>query len=105
MVFYTGKQFPTQYRGWAFAAEHGSWNRANRTGYKVICVPMKNGKALGEYDDFMTGFVTDSGDVWGRPVGVTVDKEGALIVSDDAGNCLWRVRHGQGSTPAPLPGQ
>jgi len=93
MLFYIGKQFPTQYRGWAFAAEHGSWNRANRTGYKVICVPMKNGKALGEYDDFMTGFVTDSGDVWGRPVGVTVDKQGSLIVSDDAGNCLWRMRY------------
>ena len=60
---------------------------------KVICVPMKDGKALGEYDDFMTGFVTESEDVWGRLVGVTVDKQGSLIVSDDAGNCLWRVRH------------
>jgi len=93
MLFYTGKQFPAQYRGCAFAAEHGSWNRANRTGYKVVCVPMKNGKALGEYDDFLTGFVTDSGDVWGRPVGLTVDNQGSLIVSDDAGNRLWRVRY------------
>jgi len=54
---------------------------------------MKNGKALGEYDDFLTGFVTDSGDVWGRPVGLTVDNQGSLIVSDDAGNRLWRVRY------------
>ena len=56
---------------------------------------MKDGKALGEYDDFMTGFVTESGDVWGRPVGLTMDKKGALIVSDDGGNCLWRVSYGK----------
>jgi glucose/arabinose dehydrogenase len=93
MTFYTGKQFPKEFRGRAFAAEHGSWNRARRTGYKVISVPFDKGKATGEYDDFMTGFVTDSGEVWGRPVGVTVDKQGALIVTDDGGNCVWRVRY------------
>jgi glucose/arabinose dehydrogenase len=93
MAFYTAKQFPRNFRDCAFAAEHGSWNRDKRTGYKVICVPMKQGKAVGEYDDFLTGFVSASGDVWGRPVGVTVDKQGSLLVSDDAGNCLWRVRH------------
>jgi glucose/arabinose dehydrogenase len=93
MTFYDARQFPSAYRGWAFAAEHGSWNRERRTGYKVICVPIKNGNATGEYDDFMTGFVTDSGDVWGRPVGVAIDKQGSLLVSDDAGNCLWRVRY------------
>jgi glucose/arabinose dehydrogenase len=93
MTFYTAKQFPEQYRGAAFAAEHGSWNRAKRTGYKVICVPMNKGKAAGEYDDFLTGFVTESGDVWGRPVGVTVDKQGSLIVADDGSNSIWRVRY------------
>lgn len=91
MTFYNEPQFPEEYRGWAFAAQHGSWNRAHRTGYKVIAVPIRDGKATGEYVDFMTGFVTSSGDVWGRPVGVTVDAKGALVVSDDGGNCVWRV--------------
>ena len=93
MTFYTATQFPQSYRGDAFAAEHGSWNRAHRTGYKVIRVPMKEGKATGEYEDFMTGFVTETGDVWGRPVGVTVAADGSLLVSDDGGNRLWRVRY------------
>jgi glucose/arabinose dehydrogenase len=93
MIFYTANQFPAQYHGYAFAAEHGSWNRARRTGYKIICVPIQGGKATGEYDDFMTGFVTESGDVWGRPVGVTVDSQGSLIVTDDGSGSVWRVRH------------
>jgi glucose/arabinose dehydrogenase len=93
MIFYTAKQFPSKYHGWAFAAEHGSWNRARRTGYKVICVPVKNGEPQGEYDDFMTGFVVDDGHVWGRPVGVTVDKQGSLIVVDDGSRSIWRVRY------------
>jgi glucose/arabinose dehydrogenase len=93
MTFYTATQFPQEYRGDAFAAEHGSWNRAHRTGYKVIRVPMKEGKATGEYEDFMTGFVTESGDVWGRPVGVTVAADGSLLVSDDGGRKVWRVSY------------
>ena len=93
MTFYTARQFPPQYRGQAFAAEHGSWNRARRTGYKVICVPIQDGKAIGEYDDFMTGFVTESGDVWGRPVGVTVDSRGSLVVVDDGSGSIWRVQY------------
>jgi glucose/arabinose dehydrogenase len=93
MTFYTGGQFPAEYRGDAFAAEHGSWNRSKRTGYKVIRVPMKDGKATGEYEDFLTGFVADDGNVWGRPVGVTVAADGSLIVTDDGGNCVWRVRY------------
>jgi glucose/arabinose dehydrogenase len=93
LTFYTGKQFPPQYRGYIFAAEHGSWNREHRTGYKIICVPIQRGKSTGEYDDFMTGFVTPSGDVWGRPVGVTVDKQGSLIVVDDGSKSIWRVRY------------
>lgn len=92
MCFYTGKQFPAEYRGDAFAAEHGSWNRARRTGYKIIRVPMKDGKATGEYEDFVTGFVTENGDVWGRPVGITVAADGALLFSDDGGQRIWRVR-------------
>lgn len=94
ITFYTATQFPAAYRGFAFAAEHGSWNRSKRTGYKVICVPISNGKSVGgEYDDFMTGFVTDSGDVWGRPVGVTVDGQGSLIVVDDGSSSVWRARY------------
>lgn len=91
MAFYTASQFPKEYQGGAFAAEHGSWNRGRRTGYKVIFVPVKDGKATGEYVDFMTGFVTKDGQVWGRPVGVTVAKDGALLVSDDGSNTIWRV--------------
>jgi glucose/arabinose dehydrogenase len=93
MTFYTAGQFPASFRGQAFAAEHGSWNRARRTGYKVICVPLQQGKPSGEYDDFLTGFVTDAGEVWGRPVGVTVDKQGSLLVTDDGSNSLWRIRY------------
>jgi glucose/arabinose dehydrogenase len=93
MVFYDGTAFPRTYRGDAFAAEHGSWNRARRTGYKVIRVLMDaEGKATGEYEDFLTGFVTREGNVWGRPVGVAVGAlDGALYVSDDGGNVVWRV--------------
>ncbi len=93
MAFYTAQQFPQPYRGVAFAAQHGSWNRARRVGYKVVSVPLRNGKPTGEYDDFMTGFVTPEGEVWGRPVGVTVAKDGALIVTDDGSGSLWRVSY------------
>ncbi len=93
MTFYTATQFPAQYRGGIFAAEHGSWNRARRTGYKIIYVPIKDGKSAGEYDDFMTGFVTDAQDVWGRPVGMTVDLQGSLLMVDDGANRLWRIRY------------
>ena len=94
MLFYNGAQFPAQYHGYAFACEHGSWNRSKRTGYKVVCVPIKNGKTVGgEYDDFLTGFVTPDGDVWGRPVGITVDTQGSLIFTDDGTNSVWRVKY------------
>jgi glucose/arabinose dehydrogenase len=91
MTFYDGMQFPAEYRGDIFASEHGSWNRAVRTGYEVIRVPMKDGRATGEYEDFLTGFVTAGGDVWGRPVGVAVAEDGSLIVTDDASNTVWRI--------------
>ncbi|MBY0513389.1 MAG: sorbosone dehydrogenase family protein [Gemmataceae bacterium] len=93
LTFYTGDQFPKEYRHDAFAAEHGSWNRARRVGYKVIRVPMADGKATGEYEDFLVGFVTPDGDVWGRPVGVAVAKDGALVVTDDASGIVWRVAY------------
>jgi glucose/arabinose dehydrogenase len=93
MIFYGGTQFPVEYRENGFAAQHGSWNRTRRTGYKVVRIPTRDGKATGEYIDFMTGFVTPDGDVWGRPVGVAVGKDGALLVTDDGGNCIWRVTH------------
>ncbi|MGA8938892.1 MAG: PQQ-dependent sugar dehydrogenase [Acidobacteriaceae bacterium] len=85
--------FPPSYFGDAFAAEHGSWNRKNRAGYEVIVIPMKDGHATGEYDDFLTGFVTPDGQVWGRPVGVTVGAEGSLYVVDDGSRSVWRVTH------------
>jgi glucose/arabinose dehydrogenase len=91
MVFYEGRQFPAEYHGDIFAAEHGSWNRKKRTGYEVIRVPLQNGRATGEYEDFLTGFATPDGRVWGRPVGVAVGKDGSLFVSDDASKTIWRV--------------
>ncbi len=93
MTFYDGQQFPPEYRGDIFAAEHGSWNRAVRTGYEVIRVPLKNGRASGEYEDFLTGFVTPEGQVWGRPVGVAVAKDGSLMVTDDGSDSIWRVSY------------
>lgn len=93
MAFYTGEQFPAEYRGQAFSALHGSWNRARRTGYKIIRVPVKDGKATGEYTDFVTGFVTSEGKVWGRPVAVAVARDGALLFSDDSGDAVWRVAY------------
>jgi glucose/arabinose dehydrogenase len=93
MAFYDGGQFPAEYRGEIFAAEHGSWNKAVRTGYEVIRVPMKDGRATGAYEDFLTGFVTAGGDVWGRPVGVAVAQDGSLIVTDDGSNSSWRVSY------------
>lgn len=93
ITFYDGKKFPAEYRGQAFVGLHGSWNRARRTGYKVIRIPVADGRPAGEYIDFLTGFVANDGNVWGRPVGVTTAKDGALLVTDDGGNCIWRVSY------------
>ena len=93
MTFYNGKQFPAAYSGDIFAAEHGSWNRSARAGYEVVRVPLEKGHASGVYEDFLTGFVTSDGRVWGRPVGVTVAKDGSLLVTDDASNSLWSVKY------------
>jgi glucose/arabinose dehydrogenase len=92
LTFYDGKQFPAEYQGDIFASEHGSWNRSVRAGYEVIRIPLhQSGHATGEYEDFLTGFVVDNGHVWGRPVGITVAKDGSLLVSDDGSNTIWRV--------------
>jgi glucose/arabinose dehydrogenase/cytochrome c2 len=97
MTFYTATNgvaaFPAEYRGDAFVALHGSWNRTDRTGYKVVRVRVVHGVPTGEYDDFMTGFVVDNSSVWGRPVGVTVAHDGALLVTEDGNNTVWRVAY------------
>jgi glucose/arabinose dehydrogenase/cytochrome c5 len=94
LTFYDGSQFPAEYRGDIFAAEHGSWNRSARVGYEVIRVPRHGGtRASGDYQDFLTGFVLPNGQAWGRPVGITVATDGSLLVSDDGGNVIWRVSH------------
>jgi glucose/arabinose dehydrogenase len=93
-TFYEGQQFPTGYKGDIFASEHGSWNKAVRVGYEVIRVPLhQTGHASGEYEDFLTGFVLPDGNVWGRPVGITVASDGSLLVSDDGSNSVWRVSY------------
>ena len=93
LTFYDGSNFPTDYRGDAFAAEHGSWNRSKRTGYKIIRIRLKDGVPTGEYEDFVTGFVVNDHEVWGRPVGVTVARDGALLFSEDGNGMIWRVSH------------
>lgn len=91
-IFYAGEKFPAEYKGDIFASEHGSWNKAVRVGYEVIRVPLHQaGKATGEYEDFLTGFVLPNGDVWGRPVGITEASDGSVLVSDDGSNAIWRV--------------
>ena len=97
MTFYTATSgpaaFPADYRGDAFVALHGSWNRGVRTGYKIIRVLLKNGIPNGQYDDFLTGFVVDNRSVWGRPVGVTVAHDGALLITEDGNGTMWRVAY------------
>jgi glucose/arabinose dehydrogenase len=92
-TFYDAAAFPEEYRGDAFVAFHGSWNREKRTGPKVVRVRMKDGIPTGEYDDFMTGFTADDEHVWARPVGVAVAKDGALLVTEDGNGYVFRVIH------------
>jgi glucose/arabinose dehydrogenase len=93
LTFYDNSAFPAEYRGDGFAAEHGSWNRSKRTGYKVIRIRLKDGVPTGEYEDFVTGFVIGDSEVWGRPVGVAVSRDGALLVSEDGNGTIWRITH------------
>jgi glucose/arabinose dehydrogenase len=91
LAFYQGKLLPQRFANGAFIGQHGSWNRKPRSGYKVIFVPFANGMPSGEPEDILTGFVDEDGDALGRPVGVALDKAGALLVADDVGNTVWRV--------------
>ncbi len=91
LAFYAGTLLPEHYRGGAFVGQHGSWNRDPPSGYKVIFVPFTGGRPSGSPEDVLTGFLNNGGDALGRPVGVAVDKAGALLVADDVGNTIWRV--------------
>jgi glucose/arabinose dehydrogenase len=93
LAFYTADKFPAKYHGGAFIGQHGSWNRSELVGYKVAFIPFKGGQKAGELEDFLTGFIADldKGEVYGRPVGVAVAKDGALLVADDVSNTIWRV--------------
>lgn len=102
LVFYNGKMFPSEYRGDAFIALHGSWNRSKRTGYKIIRVPFKGNKPVGHYEDFLTGWMLgeDRREVWGRPVGLLVLKDGSLLITDDGANKIWRVTYRPPRSPS-----
>jgi glucose/arabinose dehydrogenase len=96
IAFYNASHFPAKFRDGAFVAMHGSWNRAKRTGYKVVRLVFDDGRPTGEYEDFLVGFVNEDDSVWGRPSGVAVTKGGELLVSDDLGGVVWRVRYAGG---------
>ena len=93
LAFYDGQMFPADYRGDAFVAFHGSWNRSKRTGYEIARIPFKDGRPSGGWDDFCVGWMLgeNDADVWGRPVGIAVAKDGALLVTDDGAGCVWRI--------------
>ncbi|WP_342027462.1 sorbosone dehydrogenase family protein [Methyloceanibacter methanicus] len=91
LAFYGGALFPERYRGGAFIGQHGSWNRSPPSGYKVVFVPFENGVPSGKPEDILTGFLSEDGKAYGRPVGVAEDRTGALLVADDVGNTIWRV--------------
>lgn len=97
MTFYAASNgsaaFPTEYQGDAFVALHGSWNRATRTGYKLVRIILNNGVPTRRYEDFLTGFVTTDRNVWGRPVGVAVAHDGALLMTEDANGTIWRIAY------------
>jgi glucose/arabinose dehydrogenase len=100
LAFYTADLL-TQYRGGAFVGQHGSWNRDPPSGYKVIFVPFAGGKPSGPAQDVLTGFISPDGDAWGRPVAVVADAKGALLVTDDVGNVVWRITPAAQSTRTP----
>jgi len=91
LVFYDGKLLPARYLGGAFIGEHGSWNRKPPAGYKVVFVPFQNGRPSGMPEDVLTGFLNNDGEALGRPVGLAIDRSGALLVADDVGNVVWRI--------------
>ncbi|RZL34639.1 MAG: sorbosone dehydrogenase family protein [Pedobacter sp.] len=91
LAFYTAKKFPSKYQGGVFIGQHGSWNRSELVGYKVAFIPFKNGKPTGKMEDFLTGFIKNEKEVYGKPVGVAVAQDGALLVADDVSGIIWRV--------------
>jgi len=91
LAFYTASNLPPSYRGGAFVGEHGSWDRDRFNGYKVVFVPFSGGHPSGKAQDVVTGFLNDKGEARGRPVGVAVDRSGALLIADDVGNTVWQV--------------
>ena len=95
LVFYRGQAFPARFRGGAFIGQHGSWNRSTFSGYRVAFIPFANGRPSGPIEDFLTGFIASAErkEAFGRPVGLTVLRDGALLVADDAGGRVWRVRY------------
>jgi glucose/arabinose dehydrogenase len=96
LVFYEGAQFPPDYRGDAFVALHGSWNSSVPTGYKIVRVPFENGRPVGYYENFLTGFWIagrKTAQVWGRPVGLAVASDGSLLIADDVAQAIWRVSY------------
>ncbi len=100
LAFYEGKLLPARYAGGAFIGLHGSWNRRPRSGYKVVFLPFANGRPSGLPEDVLTGFVDEAGNARGRPVGVAVDRAGALLVADDVGDAVWRVTPAATAAPA-----
>jgi len=100
LVFYAGAALPEHYRGGAFIGQHGSWNRKPFSGYRVVFVPFAGGMAVGKPEDVLTGFVDANDNALGRPVGVAVDKRGALLVADDVGNHVWRITAAGGAVPS-----
>jgi glucose/arabinose dehydrogenase len=107
LVFYEGDQFPPEYKGHAFVALKGSWNRSEPTGYKVVRVPFKDGRPEGSYENFVTGFWISGqqrAEVWGRPAALAVAKDGSLLVADDTGGTIWRIAYtGKGNGAAAHP--
>ena len=97
LTFYTGQSFPPGFRGGAFVGEHGSWNRTSFNGYRVVFIRFAGGRPVGKPVTFVAGFLNSDGEARGRPVGVAVDRTGALIVADDVGNTVWRVSYGGGT--------
>jgi glucose/arabinose dehydrogenase len=105
LAFYTGTSFPPMFAGGAFVGEHGSWNRNQLNGYRVIFIRFAGGRPVGKPIDFVTGFLDDKGQARGRPVGVTIDRTGALLIADDVGNTVWRVSYeGSGTQPGSAQG-
>jgi glucose/arabinose dehydrogenase len=101
LTFYTGGNFPPMFRGGAFVGEHGSWNRNQYNGYKVVFIRFAGGRPVGKPIDFVTGFLNSKGQAMGRPVGVSIDRTGALLIADDVGNAVWRVTYTGGNQPPP----